>query len=218
MGNPRVSVVITGFEARHYDELLDFLTLFYYGKFIRKLMYEETKVSYGDKVVELGVGNGRNAILLSDRVGDDGVVVGFDISPDMLKRAKEKTRKYGNIKILRHDIRKEFTPKFYNYFDVALISLAFHGFEPEDKERIFENVRNILKNGGRFFILDYNQIELAKAPRWFKILIERFECSLAEDFLNYDLLSAAKKFGFELTKKKTYFKNTVQYSEFTLKK
>ena len=218
MGNPKVSVVITGFEARHYDELLDFLTLFYYGKFIRKLMYEETKVSYGDKVVELGVGNGRNAILLSDRVGNEGEIVGFDISPDMLKRAKEKTRKYENIKILKHDIREEFPSKFYDYFDVALISFAFHGFEPEDKEKIFENVRKILKNGGRFYILDYNQIELANAPRWFKILIDRFECPLAEDFLRYDLIAKAKKFGFELTKKKTYFKDTIQYSEFTLRK
>jgi len=217
MGNPKVSVVITGFEAKFYDELLDLVTLFQYGRFIRKLMYEETEVGYGDRVAELGVGNGRNAILLSSRVGKDGEIVGFDISQDMLEKARRKTKKYENIRIIKHDIREEF-PEFHHYFDVALIALAFHGFTPDERERILGNVRKILKNGGKFYILDYNQMDFAKAPKFFKILIDKFECPLAEEFLSYDLIGVAKEYGFKLTKKKTYLKDTVQYTEFTLEK
>ncbi len=218
MGNPKVSVVITGLEARFYDEMLDLITLFQYGRFIRRLMYEETEVKKGDRVAELGVGNGRNAILLSQRVGKEGEIVGFDISPDMLKKAKKKTKNYGNIRILKHDIREDFGVAFKDYFDVALIALAFHGFTPLDRAKILMNVRKILKNGGKFYILDYNQMDYSQAPFYFKILIDKFECPLAEEFLSYDLRGEAMKYGFKMTKKKTYVKNLFQYTEFTLEK
>ncbi len=218
MGNPKVSVVITGFEAKFYDELLDFITLFQYGRFIKKLMYEETEVGYGDNVAELGVGNGRNAFLLSNRVGEKGEIVGFDISPDMLEKAKKKTKDYKNIRIIKHDIRLDFPKEFYDYFDVALMALAFHGFTPRDREKILDNVRKILKDGGKFYILDYNQMNYAKSPFYFKILIDKFECPLAEEFLGYDLIDVANKYGFRLTKKITYVRGLFQYSEFTLEK
>jgi len=216
MGNPKVSVVITGLEARFYDEMLDIVTLFQYGRFIKKLMYEETEVEPGYRVAELGVGNGRNAILLAQRVGERGLVIGFDISEDMLKKARKKTEGYGNIKIVKHDIRNDF--EYENYFDVALIALAFHGFTPQDRAKIMGNVRKILKDGGKFYILDYNQMDYSKAPFYFKILIDKFECPLAEEFLSYDLVGEAERYGFTLTKKREYVKGLFQYSEFTLNK
>ena len=215
MGNPKVSVVITGWEAKYYDELLDLITLFQYGKFIKNLMWYETKVNSDSKVAELGVGNGRNAILLAKRVKE---VVGFDISPDMLEKARKKTKKYNNIKIVRKDIRESFEEKYKNYFDAALISLAFHGFTNKDKIKIFNNVREILKPGGRFYILDYNQMNYSQAPFYFKILIDRFECPLAEKFLTYPLKEKAEKHGFKITKKSEYVKGLFQYTELTAEK
>ncbi len=213
MGNPKVSVVITGFEARFYDEILDFVTLFQYGKFIRRILLEETDVRPGYNVAELGVGNGRNARILAPVV-DPGLVVGFDISDDMLRRAREKTRGYGNIKIVKRDMRGDMGD-FEGFFDIALIVLAFHGFTPEDRGKILENVHRILKPGGKFYLLDYNQMDYSRAPFYFKILIDKFECPLAEEFLSYDLAGEAEKHGFRMTKKKTYVKDLFQYTEFT---
>ncbi len=215
MGNPKVSVVITGWEAKYYDELLDLITLFQYGKFIKNIMWNETEVNLDSRVAELGVGNGRNAILLAKRVKE---VVGFDISPDMLEKARKKTKKYKNIKIVRKDIRESFGEKYENYFDTALISLAFHGFTNEDKEKIFNNVRKILKPGGKFYILDYNQMDFSRAPFYFKILIDRFECPLAEKFLTYPLKEKAAEHGFKMTKKREYVKGLFQYTELTVEK
>ncbi len=215
MGNPKVSVVITGWEAKYYDELLDLITLFQYGKFIKNLMWYETKVNSDSRVAELGVGNGRNAILLAKRVKE---VVGFDISPDMLEKARKKTGKYKNIKIVKKDIRENFEEKYENYFDAALIALAFHGFTNDDKEKIFNNVRKILKPGGRFYILDYNQMNYSQAPFYFKILIDRFECPLAEKFLTYPLKEKAAEHGFKMTKKREYVKGLFQYTELTVEK
>ncbi len=216
MGNPKVSVVITGFEARFYDEILDLITLFQYGRFIRNLLYNYTRVERGYRVAELGVGNGRNAVILSDRVGKDGRIVGFDISDDMLKKARRKTSGKKNIEIVKHDIRESFIPEYRQYFDVALIVLAFHGFTPRDRGRIFENVRSILKEGGKFYIFDYNQMDFSRAPWYFKLLIDKFECPLAEEFLGYDLEGEARKHGFTLTGKHEFVKKLFQYAEFTL--
>ncbi len=215
MGNPKISVVITGWEAKYYDELLDFVTLFQYGKFIRNLMWKETSVTPDSRVAELGVGNGRNAILLAQRVKE---VVGFDISPDMLEKARKKTEKYRNIRIVEKDIREKFEEEYENYFDAALIALAFHGFRDEDKEKIFENVKYILKPGGKFYILDYNQMDYSRAPFYFKILIDKFECPLAEKFLSYPLKDMAEKHGFKMRKKREYVKRLFQYTELTLTK
>jgi len=213
MGNPKVSVVITGFEAKYYDALLDVLTLFQYARFVKNMLLSETCVNSKSRVAELGVGNGRNAIFLSQIAKE---IVGFDISQDMLKKAKLKTAKYENIKIVRHNILEPFSDKYGQYFDVALISLAFHGFKDHDKDKIFENVREVLRNGGKFYIFDYNQMDYAKAPLYFKILIDKFECPLAEEFLSYPLEENASEHGFKLTKKREYVKGLFQYTEFTL--
>ncbi len=213
MGNPKVSVVITGFEARFYDEILDLVTLFQYGRFIRRILLEETEVRRGYNIAELGVGNGRNARILAPVV-DPGIVVGFDISEDMLKRAREKTRGYGNIRIEKRDIRDDMGD-YEDFFHAALMVLAFHGFTPEHRGVIFDNVRRILKPGGKFYIFDYNQMDYSRAPFYFKLLIDKFECPLAEEFLSYDLPGEARKHGFAMTKKRTYVKDLFQYAEFT---
>ena len=213
MGNPKVSVVITGFEAKYYDVLLDVLTLFQYARFVKNMLLTETSINSESRIAELGVGNGRNAIFFSSIVRE---IVGFDISQDMLKKAREKTAEYDNIKIVEHNILEPFEDKYGNYFDVALISLAFHGFKDIDKDKIFENVRAILRDGGKFYIFDYNQMNYTKAPFYFKILIDKFECPLAEEFLSYPLEKNANKHGFKLTKKREYVKRLFQYTEFTL--
>ncbi len=211
----QAKVVITGFPARHYDELLDVFTLWWYPRFIRRVI-DDTGVTQGAKIAELGVGNGRNAILFSRRIGKSGEVVGFDISPDMLKRAKEKTAGFDNIVIEEHDIRTPYPEKYREYFDAALISFVFHGFTNEEKEKILENLRSILKRGGRFYILDYMQVDYESQNLLYKLFMERFECPLAREFLKYDLESELEKFGFRFERRNLYLRDLIQLAEFVL--
>ncbi len=148
MGNPKVKVVITGFEAKHYDELLDIVTLFQYERFMRNLLLTHMDVGPGSRVAEFGIGNGRNARILMPKISPSGEFVGFDISEDMLRRAREKLGGLEGIKILKHDVREKFPEEYRGYFDAALMVLAFHGFTPEDRGRIMDNAREILKPGG----------------------------------------------------------------------
>ncbi len=216
MGNPRVSVVITGLEAKYYDEMLDLITLFQYERFMRNLLLTHTRVFRGDSVAELGLGNGRNARILVEKIGMEGEFVGFEISHDMIEKARKKLKDYDNVRIVKHDVREDFPEEFHSRFKATIIVLAFHGFTPVDRGRIMENVARILVPGGRFYIFDYNQMDLSRAPWYFRLLIDKFECPLAEEFLSYDLEGEAMKRGFRITNKIEVVKNLFQYVELTL--
>ncbi|NPA75363.1 MAG: class I SAM-dependent methyltransferase [Euryarchaeota archaeon] len=211
-------VVINGFAARHYDELLDIFTLWWYPRFIKNALLRDTKIGIGEKVAELGVGNGRNARILSKKVGSAGKIIGFDISQDMLKRAREKCRGYDNIEIHEHDIRTPYPDDYRDYFDSALIVFVFHGFPDEEKKRILENLKMVMKPGGKFYVLDYQQVEFEKQNFLYRTFMQRLECPLAIEFLKYDIDTEFEKFGFKINHRELYFRGLIQLAEFVLEK
>ena len=213
----RSKVVITGFKATHYDEILDFITLGWYPRFIHRVI-ENMNPLQGEKFVELGVGNGRNARLISQKVGKEGEVIGFDVSMEMLNRARQKTRGYDNIKIIKHSILEAYPEEYTNYFDAALIVFVFHGFEDWEKDRILKNLHRILKPGGRFYILDYEQVDFEKQNILYRLFMHRIECPLAIEFLNYKLSDKLIHYGFEQKRKILYLHGLIQLSEFIIEK
>jgi demethylmenaquinone methyltransferase/2-methoxy-6-polyprenyl-1,4-benzoquinol methylase len=81
-----------------------------------------------------------------------------------------------------------------------------HGFTQENREKIIKNAHNILKKGGKFAILDYNEFNINSAPFYIKFAIKKVECPLAQDFINRDLKKILKEYGFEEFEQKEYFK------------
>ncbi|RRJ31192.1 methyltransferase domain-containing protein [Halocatena pleomorpha] len=63
------------------------------------------ELSRGDTVVEVGCGTGANLPLLRERVGASGRVVGVDLTPAMLQRARRRVDRAGwdNVTLLRGD-------------------------------------------------------------------------------------------------------------------
>jgi tRNA A58 N-methylase Trm61 len=61
----------------------------------------------GDTAVDMGTGTGANLPYLRGAVGPDGRVVGIDLSPGMLQRARRRVERHGwdNVKLLEGDIR-----------------------------------------------------------------------------------------------------------------
>ncbi|MFB6143049.1 MAG: class I SAM-dependent methyltransferase [Halorientalis sp.] len=59
----------------------------------------------GDTVVEMGCGTGANLPHLRDAVGPSGTVVGLDVTPAVLARARERVRRRGweNVALARAD-------------------------------------------------------------------------------------------------------------------
>ncbi len=106
----------------------------------------------GDTVIDLGSGAGNDCFVSRQLVGDSGEVIGIDMTPEMIERAKANTAKlgYDNVKFRLGEI--ENLPVTANKADV-IISNCVINLVP-DKTAAFQEILRVLKPGGHFCISD----------------------------------------------------------------
>lgn len=107
---------------------------------------------HGERVVDLGCGAGIDSFIAAKQVGPDGAVVGIDMTPEMLERARSAKATTGIEQVEFKEGYLEDIPVEDGWADVV-ISNGVVNLSP-DKSEVFGEIRRVLKPGGRIQIAD----------------------------------------------------------------
>jgi len=207
---PESKVEIQGLAAKYYDEIMNIVSLGFYGKFIRNAI-SKLKIRGDDYILDLGCGTGRNSLLMRSYLSEKGFILGLDVSEEMGKKFNKKCKNYKNVtfKNQRIDLPLSLEDKF----DKVFISFVLHGFPIEVRETIINNAYKNLKSGGTFWILDFNEFSLKDMPFYYRIPFVTIECPYAVDFIERDWKNILQKPGFQNFKETFYIKSYVRLLE-----
>ena len=118
-------------------------------------IFKLCKIKQGSKIIEPGCGSGRLTMLMAERCGDSGKIVAIDVSPGMIKKAKERLTGYNNVEVSCLSVEDA---AFENgNYDAVICHQVFPHFE--DKKAVLNKLVATLKTGGFFIISHFIGIE-----------------------------------------------------------
>jgi arsenite methyltransferase len=150
----------------------------------------------GETVIDLGSGGGLDCFLATKKVGATGKVIGVDMTPEMLERARSNAQKrgYENVEFRLGEI--ENLPVADNVADVVISNCVIN-LSP-DKQRVFAEVFRVLKPGGRMMISDL--VLLKALPEVVKKSVEAYVGCIAGAEMKTEYIEQIKHAGFQQVK------------------
>ncbi len=115
-------------------------------------------VDRGSVVLDLGCGAGLDVFLASKQVGQAGHVYGVDMTPEMLKIARESQDKvaeslgYSKSNVSFHEGTMENLPIESDVVDTVISNCVVN--LSDDKSKVFSEILRVLRPGGKFVISD----------------------------------------------------------------
>lgn len=149
-------------------------------------------IRYGDIVVDLGSGAGFDCFLVAQRVGETGLVIGVDMTPAMIDKARENARKgkVTNIEFRLGEI--EHLPVADHTADLVISNCVIN-LSP-DKSQVFKEAFRILKLGGRLMISDI--VLLKELPEAVQTSVSAYIGCVAGAVLKKEYLDTMREAGF----------------------
>jgi len=147
----------------------------------------------GEVVLDLGSGPGFDCFLAANKVGKSGKVIGVDMTPEMLEKARDNGAKgnYDNVEFRLGEI--ENLPVADKSID-AIISNCVINLSP-DKERVFAEAYRVLKPRGRLMVSD--MVLLENLPENIRQSARAYSHCIAGASLKDNYLKMIEKAGFK---------------------
>jgi len=165
MQNRIVNAPITPKKAqRIYDfisPIYEYLTR--YEKLSKERGLEVADLKSGYFVFEVGFGTGQIVIESAERVGEDGMVYGIEISPKMLEKTRKRIEKHGltkRVDLQLGDARK--LPYKKEVFDVIFNSYMLDLIDTSEISKVLMEFKRVLKPGGRLVL-----VNMSKGENWY---------------------------------------------------
>jgi SAM-dependent methyltransferase len=147
----------------------------------------------GETVLDLGSGAGIDCFLAAAKVGPRGRVIGVDMTPDMIDKARENARQAGakNVEFRLGEI--ENLPAADGSVDVIISNCVIN--LSTDKPRVFREAFRVLKPGGRLMVSD---LALKKPlPKAVRESVDVYVACVAGAMVKEDYLGAIREAGFK---------------------
>ncbi len=150
-------------------------------------------IKEGETVLDLGSGAGFDCFLASNKVGPKGKVIGIDMTPEMVAKARDNAIKggYKNVEFRHGEIEK--LPVDDNTADL-IISNCVINLVP-DKGKAFREAFRVLKPGGRLMVSDI--VLLKELPQAVKNSVEAYVGCVSGAFMKDKYLDAIRSAGFQ---------------------
>ncbi len=150
----------------------------------------------GEVVLDLGSGAGIDCFLAGNRVGASGRVIGVDMTPQMITKARQNATKVESTNVEFRLGEIEALPVADNAVD-AIISNCVINLST-DKERVFREAFRVTKPGGRLMVSDV--VLTRELPDSIRNDPAAYAACIAGALLKADYLDAVRSAGFEEVK------------------
>ena len=149
-----------------------------------------------ERVLDLGSGAGFDCFLASRKVGKSGKVIGVDMTPEMLDKARSNAKKgkYTNVEFRLGEI--ENLPVADSSVDVIISNCVIN--LSTNKKRVFEEAYRVLSPNGRLMVSDI--VLLKKLPKAIQQDMEAYAGCIAGAEIKDKYLELMRRAGFEKVK------------------
>jgi arsenite methyltransferase len=147
----------------------------------------------GEIVLDLGSGAGFDCFLAATKVGKSGRVIGVDMTPEMIEKARENSENgsYENVEFRLGEI--EDLPVADNLVDVVISNCVIN--LSRNKRRVFEEALRVLKPGGRLMVSDI--VLLEAIPDAIRNSVAAYVGCIAGALMKDEYIEIIESVGFE---------------------